>query len=134
MLTCYLRQPQWKKNRTLNQLVEELKRRDVFRVGIAYVAVAWLVLQAADIVLDNIAAPKWLMQALMFFMVMGFPVALVFAWAFELTPDGIKKEQEVDRSQSIARQTGQNSIARSRSCSAWPMPILHTPTTTHITC
>ena len=91
----------------MSQLFEELKRRNVFRVGFAYLAVAWLVLQAADIVLDNIGAPEWLMQALMFFMLVGFPVALVFAWAFELTPDGIKKETEVDRSASITQKTGQ---------------------------
>ena len=91
----------------MSQLFEELKRRNVFRVGLAYVAVAWLVLQAADIVLDNIAAPAWLMQVLMLLMVIGLPVALVFAWAFELTPEGIKKEKEVDRSQSITQRTGQ---------------------------
>ena len=91
----------------MSSLFQELKRRNVFRVGLAYLAVAWLVLQAADIVLDNIAAPEWLMQALMLFMVIGFPVVLIFAWAFELTPDGLKKEEEVDRSQSITHQTGQ---------------------------
>jgi len=91
----------------LSQLFQELKRRNVFRVGLAYVAAAWLVLQAADIVLDTIKAPEWLMQALIFFMAIGFPVALVFAWAFELTPDGLKPESEVDRSKSIAHETGQ---------------------------
>lgn len=91
----------------MSQFFEELKRRNVFRVGIAYLAVAWLVLQAADIVLDNIAAPAWLMQVLMLLMVIGLPIALIFAWAFELTPEGIKKEGEVDRSQSITHKTGQ---------------------------
>jgi len=90
----------------LSQLFQELKRRNVFRVAIAYLAVAWLILQAADIVLDNIAAPGWLMQAVMFFMVIGFPIAVIFAWAFEMTPEGIKKEAEVDRSASIAQDTG----------------------------
>lgn len=90
----------------MSQLFQELKRRNVFRVAFAYLAVAWLVLQAADIVLDNIAAPDWLMQALMFFMVAGFPVAALFAWAFEMTPEGIKKEAEVDRSVSITQNTG----------------------------
>jgi len=75
-------------------------------VAIAYLAVAWLVLQAADIVLENIAAPDWLMKALMFFMVIGFPIAIIFAWAFEMTPDGIKKEAEVDRTASVTRSTG----------------------------
>ncbi len=90
----------------MSQLFQELKRRNVFRVAFAYLAVAWLILQAADIVLDNIEAPAWLMKALMFFMVAGFPVAMIFAWAFEMTPEGIKREAEVDRSTSITQQTG----------------------------
>ena len=89
----------------MSQLFNELKRRNVFRVAIAYLAVAWVILQAADIVLDNIAAPTWLMRALMFFMVVGFPIAVIFAWAFEMTPEGIKKEAEVDRSESITDKT-----------------------------
>ena len=80
------------------QLFTELKRRNVFRVALAYLAVAWLVLQAADIVLDNIAAPDWLMQALMFFMVAGFPVAVLFAWAFE---NDAGRYQEGSRGRSI---------------------------------
>jgi len=91
----------------LSQLFQELKRRNVIRVAIAYLAVAWLILQLSDIVLDNIAAPEWLMQALMFFLAIGFPVAVLFAWAYEMTPEGIKREKEVDRSQSITGQTGQ---------------------------
>jgi adenylate cyclase len=91
----------------LSSLFEELKRRNVFRVAIAYVAVAWLVLQVSDIVLDNIAAPEWLMKAVMFFLLAGFPLAVLFAWAFEMTPEGIKKEKDVDRSESITAQTGQ---------------------------
>ncbi len=84
----------------------ELKRRNVFRVGIAYVITAWLVLQVADIVLDNIEAPHWLMQAIMLLLAMGLPLVLVFAWAFELTPEGLKKEKDVDRTQSISHHTG----------------------------
>ncbi|MCH7510191.1 MAG: hypothetical protein IIB68_10210 [Proteobacteria bacterium] len=87
-------------------LFEELKRRNVFRVGIAYVVTSWLLLQFADIVLENIAAPAWVMQAFMLALALGFPLALFFAWAFELTPEGLKKEKDVDRSQSIAPQTG----------------------------
>jgi len=90
----------------LSQLFEELKRRNVFRVAIAYIAVAWLVLQASDIVLDNIAAPPWLMKAIMFFLVIGFPIAVLFAWAYEMTPEGIKREADVDRSASITQETG----------------------------
>ncbi|HLF29401.1 MAG TPA: hypothetical protein VI566_00035 [Xanthomonadales bacterium] len=85
---------------------EELKRRNVFRVAIAYVITAWLLLQLSDIVLDNIDAPTWLMKAIMLLLAIGLPLALVFAWAFELTPEGLKKEKDVDRTQSIAHQTG----------------------------
>ena len=91
----------------MSSLFQELKRRNEFRVAIAYMAVAWLILQVSDIVLDNIAAPVWLMKALMFFLLIGFPVAVLFAWAYEMTPEGIKKEKDVDRSQSITNQTGQ---------------------------
>ena len=91
----------------MSNLFQELKRRNVFRVAIAYVAIAWLILQVSDIVLDNIAAPEWLMKALMFFLLIGFPVAILFAWAYEMTPEGIKREHEVDRSTSITNETGQ---------------------------
>jgi len=84
----------------------ELKRRNVFRVGIAYAVVAWLVLQFADVVLNNITAPGWVFQAIMLLLAIGFPIVLVFAWAFEMTPEGLKKEKDVDRSQSIAPRTG----------------------------
>jgi TolB-like protein len=84
----------------------ELKRRNVFRVGFAYVISAWVLLQFVDLVLDNIQAPDWVMKVFMLALVVGFPLALFFAWAFEVTPEGIKKEQDVDRSQSIANQTG----------------------------
>jgi TolB-like protein len=90
----------------LNQLFQELKRRNVFRVAIAYLAVAWLIIQIADVVLDNIAAPDWVMQALMFFLAIGFPIAVLFAWAYEMTPEGIKRESEVDRDTSMTPQTG----------------------------
>jgi len=90
----------------LSKLFQELKRRNVFRVAIAYLAVAWLALQLADIVLDNVTAPQWVMQVLMLFIIIGFPVAMIFAWAFEMTPEGIKREHEVDRSASITGQTG----------------------------
>jgi TolB-like protein/Tfp pilus assembly protein PilF len=84
----------------------ELKRRNVIRVGIAYVVVAWLILQFSDVVLNNIEAPGWVFQVIMLVLAIGLPLVLVFAWAFEMTPDGLKKEKDVDRSQSIAPQTG----------------------------
>ena len=84
---------------------EELKRRNVFRVGIAYGVSAWVLLQFADLVLDNIVAPAWVMHVLMMFIGLGFVVSLVVAWAYELTPEGIKRESEVTRDQSVTQHT-----------------------------
>jgi len=86
-------------------IFEELKRRNVFRVGIAYVVTAWLLLQIADIVLDAITAPDWVMKVFMLMLALGFPLSVIFAWAFELTPEGLKKEQDVERDQSITNIT-----------------------------
>jgi len=85
----------------------ELKRRNVIRVGIAYVVVAWLIMQFADVVLNNIEAPHWVFQVIMLMLAIGFPLVLIFAWAFEMTPEGIKREKDVDRSQSVTSVTGQ---------------------------
>jgi len=85
---------------------EELKRRNVIRVAIAYGVAAWFILQLSDVVLENIGAPEWVMQAVMLVLAAGFPLAIIFAWAFEMTPEGIKKEKDVDRSQSITSVTG----------------------------
>jgi len=87
-------------------LFSELKRRNVFRVGIAYAVAAWVMLQIADLVLDNITAPDWVMQVFMLALAIGFPITLIMAWAFEMTPEGLKRETDVDRSQSITPQTG----------------------------
>ena len=84
----------------------ELKRRNVFRVGIAYIVIAWLLAQVADLAFENFGTPDWAIKTLLFVLVLGFPLAVFFAWAFELTPEGLKKEKEVDRSQSITHHTG----------------------------
>jgi TolB-like protein/Tfp pilus assembly protein PilF len=89
----------------LSNLVEELKRRNVIRVGIAYLVAAWVVLQIADLVLENIGAPDWVMQTLMLVFALGFPVVLLFSWAFELTPEGIKREKDIPPGESITRHT-----------------------------
>ena len=87
-------------------LFEELKRRNVIRVAIAYGVASWFILQLADVVLENIGAPGWVMQTVMLVLAAGFPLAVIFAWAFEMTPEGIKKEKDVDRTQSITSVTG----------------------------
>ncbi|MDX2479977.1 MAG: tetratricopeptide repeat protein, partial [Desulfuromusa sp.] len=85
---------------------EELKRRNVIRVAIAYGVASWFILQLADVVLENIGAPEWVMQTVMMVLAAGLPLAVIFAWAFEMTPEGIKKEKDVDRTQSITSTTG----------------------------
>ena len=87
-------------------LFQELKRRNVFRVGIAYLITAWLVLQVSDVVLGNIVAPDWVFKTILLICALGAPVVLIFAWAFEMTPEGLKLEKDVDRSVSITHQSG----------------------------
>ena len=87
-------------------LFNELKRRNVFKVTIAYIVMAWLVMQVADVILNNIAAPGWVFHVLLLFLAIGLPFAVFFAWAFELTPEGLKRENEVDRTHSITPKTG----------------------------
>jgi TolB-like protein len=75
-------------------------------VAIAYIVMAWLVLQVADVVLNNISAPDWLFLVILLLLGIGLLLAIFFAWAFELTPEGIKREHQVDRSKSITPTTG----------------------------
>ena len=84
----------------------ELKRRNVFRVAIAYLAIGWLVLQVAGLVIPAFDIPSWVLRLLVIVVGLGFPVALVISWVFELTPEGLKREADVESGQSIARLTG----------------------------
>ena len=84
----------------------ELKRRNVVRVGAAYVVIAWLLAQVAEFAFENFGAPEWVLKTFVVVLLLGLPLALFFAWAFELTPEGLKLEKEVDRTQSITPQTG----------------------------
>ena len=87
-------------------IFKELKRRNVFKVAAAYIIVGWLIMQAGDTLGPALHLPEWVNSLLAFFLILGFPLAMFFAWAYEMTPDGIKKETEVEHSQSITRQTG----------------------------
>jgi adenylate cyclase len=84
----------------------ELKRRNVFRVGIAYALVAWVVLQVVDFLTELIGAPDWVLQVFFIAAAIGLLAAVIFSWVFEMTPEGIKREKEVDRSTSITPETG----------------------------
>jgi len=85
-------------------LFTELKRRNVFKVGAAYIVTAWLILQVADVILGNIEAPGWLFRVLLLFLAIGFLFALLFAWAYELTPEGIRRESESSENASAANK------------------------------
>ena len=87
-------------------LITELKRRNVFRVGAAYGIVAWLLVEVASVLLPTFDAPDWVMKAFSSLVILGFPLALIVAWAFELTPEGIKLEKTVDRADSITHLMG----------------------------
>lgn len=85
---------------------EELKRRNVIKVAAAYLIVAWLLLQVSDTLVPALHLPDWFHSGVAFVLILGFPVSILFAWAFEMTPDGLKREHEVDRSQSETHITG----------------------------
>jgi serine/threonine-protein kinase len=88
------------------RLLEELKRRNVIRVAIGYIAVSWLVLQAGSLIFGLFDLPNTLMRGLLALLAIGFIPALVFAWVYELTPEGLKRTSEVENSESIAHLTG----------------------------
>jgi len=83
----------------------ELKRRNVVRVGIAYAVIGWVLAQIAEFAFENFGAPDWALKTFVVALMLGLPLALFFAWAFEITPEGVKREKDVDRSQSITSQT-----------------------------
>lgn len=86
---------------------EELKRRNVFRVGAAYAVVGWLTIEVVDTIAPRMAMPEWVPGFFIILVLIGFPIALLFSWAFELTPEGLKKTAEVDADESITSNTGQ---------------------------
>jgi TolB-like protein/Flp pilus assembly protein TadD len=89
----------------------ELKRRNVYKVAVAYAVVAWLLIQAASIFLPAFDAPSWVMKIFIIVIIFGFPVALIFSWAFEITPEGIKLESEIEPNKSIKQRTGRKIVA-----------------------
>jgi TolB-like protein len=86
--------------------LEELNRRNVIKVAVFYTVASWLILQVAELLFDVLGLPESWLRLVLALLVLGLPLVLVFAWVFELTPDGVKREKDVDRSQSITRQTG----------------------------
>src|SRR5213075_2591252 len=89
----------------------ELKRRNVYKVAVAYAVVAWLLIQIATQVFPIFEIPNWAGQLVVLLLILGFPVALIFSWAFEITPEGIKRESEIDPTTSITHSTGRKIVA-----------------------
>ncbi len=87
-------------------LFTELKRRNVIRVAVAYIVASWLLLQATEVLVSLLELPSSIGKGVVLVLVLGFLPVLGFAWAFELTPEGLKRESEIDRSQSVTQQTG----------------------------
>lgn len=90
----------------MGRFFDELKRRNVVRVAIAYLIFGWIVIQIAEALLPGFGAPDWVFKTLVLFLAIGLPFALLFAWAFELTPDGIKKTRDVNLAASVVASTG----------------------------
>src|SRR5690606_7753292 len=86
-------------------LFAELRRRNVIRVAGLYVVSAWLLVQVADVLLPAFEAPGWVMKVLVGLLAAGFIPALIFSWVFELTPEGLKRESEIDRTRSVVDLT-----------------------------
>jgi serine/threonine-protein kinase len=95
----------------IDNFFAELKRRNVYKVAVAYAVVSWLLIQAASIFLPAFDAPPWVIKMFIIVILFGFPVALIFSWAFEITPEGIKRESEVEPGKSISTHTGRKIIA-----------------------
>jgi len=87
-------------------LIAEINRRNVAKVAVLYVVASWLILQVADVGVSLLELPDWVGKTIFLFLVLGFPFALIFSWVYELTPEGLKREKEIDRSQSITHETG----------------------------
>ena len=88
----------------------ELKRRNVYKVAVAYAVVAWLLIQVATQVFPFFEIPNWAVRLVVLVLILGFPVALILSWAFEITPEGIKRESEVEPNESITAHTGRKLI------------------------
>jgi adenylate cyclase len=102
------------------RFVSELKRRNVLRMAVLYAVAAWVVMQVAEVLIDLAGLPDWIGTTTLWVLAIGFPIALVFSWFYELTPEGVSLEKDVDPAKSITHVTGRrlNFIAISLLCAA----------------
>ena len=111
---------------SMKRYFQELRRRRVFSVGGAYVVVAWLALQAADLILPIYNAPEWILPAFTTLLFLGFPVALLLAWAYEVTPDGVKLDNETRAVESETKEDSALALPSGPSISVLPFRNLST--------
>jgi TolB-like protein/Tfp pilus assembly protein PilF len=90
----------------MSSVWRELKRRNVIRVTLLYAVTGWLLLQVADILFGLLDVPGWSMRLVLGLLLLGLPLVAIFSWVFEMTPEGLKRESQVDRSRSVTPQTG----------------------------
>ena len=86
--------------------IDELKRRNVIRVAVLYLVAGWLTLQVADLLFEAMDLPSAWLRLVLALLILGFPLALIFSWVFEMTPEGLKREKDIPRAESITPQTG----------------------------
>src|SRR5262245_51618884 len=94
----------------MNDFFAELKRRNVYKVAVAYAVVSWLLIQIATQVFPFFEIPTWAIRLVVLLLILGFPVALILSWAFEITPEGIRRESEVGSRDSVRKQTGRKIV------------------------
>ena len=95
----------------IDNFFSELKRRNVYKVAVAYAVMSWLLIQIATQVFPFFEIPNWAVRLVVLLLIIGFPVALIFSWAYEITPEGIKLESEIDPAKSMTRKTGRKILA-----------------------
>src|SRR5215831_964864 len=94
----------------LPSFFSELKRRNVYKVAVAYLVASWLLIQIATQVFPFFEIPNWAVRLVVLILILGFPASLIFSWAFEITPEGIKRESEIGPGKSFTRKTGRKLV------------------------
>ena len=105
--------------------IAELKRRNVIRVAILYAVASWLILQVADVLFGLMSLPDWSLRLVLAILILGFPIALIFSWFYELTPEGLSLEKDVEADQSITHITGRRmNLCTPASRNSWSSPMI----------
>src|SRR5665811_937930 len=90
----------------LRNFFAEMRRRNIYKVAVAYAIVTWLLIQVATQTFPFFEIPSWCVRLVIVLLLLGFPIAMTLAWAYELTPEGIKRTEDVPSEQSTVRKTG----------------------------